>query len=43
MLQGFLLSRPGSLDEIERLVGAAGGKRGVPAPRSGSGLTVQLN
>jgi EAL domain-containing protein (putative c-di-GMP-specific phosphodiesterase class I) len=43
MLQGFLLSRPGSLDEIERLVAAAGGKRGVPAPRSGSGLTVQLN
>ncbi|MDT7549237.1 MAG: hypothetical protein QOE84_1631, partial [Actinomycetota bacterium] len=40
MLQGFLLSRPGSLDEIERLVG--GSPKGVPAPRSASGLTVRL-
>ena len=41
MLQGFLLSRPGSLDEIERLVGGTP-KGGVPAPRSASGLTVRL-
>jgi diguanylate cyclase (GGDEF)-like protein/PAS domain S-box-containing protein len=41
MLQGFLLSRPGSLEEVERLVGVAGGTK-VPAPRSPSSVTVHL-
>jgi diguanylate cyclase (GGDEF)-like protein/PAS domain S-box-containing protein len=40
LLQGFLLSRPGSLAEIERLVAPT--KGGVPAPRSESGLIVRL-
>ncbi|MDX6197577.1 MAG: hypothetical protein QOJ79_728 [Actinomycetota bacterium] len=40
MLQGFLLSRPGSLEEVERLVGAA---PMVPAPRSPKGVTVRLS
>jgi diguanylate cyclase (GGDEF)-like protein/PAS domain S-box-containing protein len=39
MLQGFLLSRPGSLDEVERLI--APGTPKVPAPRNG-GITVRL-
>jgi EAL domain-containing protein (putative c-di-GMP-specific phosphodiesterase class I) len=41
MLQGFLLSRPGSLDEVERLVTTAGAVN-VPAPRNGAGLVVRL-
>jgi EAL domain-containing protein (putative c-di-GMP-specific phosphodiesterase class I) len=41
MLQGFLLSRPGSLEEVERLVGAAAGSK-VPSPRSEQNLTVRL-
>ncbi|MCU1590342.1 MAG: diguanylate cyclase/phosphodiesterase with sensor(s) [Frankiales bacterium] len=41
MLQGFLLSRPGSLEEVERLVSPPTGAK-VPAPRSSSGLTVRL-
>jgi diguanylate cyclase (GGDEF)-like protein/PAS domain S-box-containing protein len=36
LLQGFLLSRPGSLEEVERLLFAK-----VPSPR-GPGLTVRL-
>jgi diguanylate cyclase (GGDEF)-like protein/PAS domain S-box-containing protein len=41
MLQGFLLSRPGSLEEVERLV-APGAAPRVPAPRGSGGLTVRL-
>ncbi|GAC1441749.1 MAG: hypothetical protein NVSMB55_10360 [Mycobacteriales bacterium] len=37
LLQGFLISRPGPIEEVERLVSAAS----VPAPRSG-GLTIAL-
>ncbi|MBK5305844.1 MAG: EAL domain-containing protein [Frankiaceae bacterium] len=40
MLQGFLLSRPGSLEEVERLV-APGPAGRVPAPRGG-GVRVRL-
>jgi diguanylate cyclase (GGDEF)-like protein/PAS domain S-box-containing protein len=42
MLQGFLLSRPGSLDEVERLVGASANGPKVPAPRNASDLTIRL-
>jgi diguanylate cyclase (GGDEF)-like protein/PAS domain S-box-containing protein len=42
MLQGFLLSRPGSLEEVERLVGAGGGSARVPAPRTAPGLPLRL-
>jgi diguanylate cyclase (GGDEF)-like protein/PAS domain S-box-containing protein len=41
LLQGFLLSRPGSLDEVERLVGASASAK-VPSPRSPKGMTVRL-
>jgi EAL domain-containing protein (putative c-di-GMP-specific phosphodiesterase class I) len=42
MLQGFLLSRPGPMEEVERLV-ALGSGAGVtvPAPRAGE-LTIRL-
>ena len=44
LLQGFLLSRPGSIDEVERLVGARKSSSSrLPAPRpSESELVVHL-